>query len=88
MTKRTDIVVVDEHYQKNYEYALAQPAGKNFNAEFKPELTPKEMLRLGVFGGNYFQAVPKEFPGDWFDVKVCAVSDVWSGLKFLKRRAR
>lgn len=26
-------------------------------------------------------------PSGWVDVKVCAVSPVWSGLKFLKRRA-
>lgn len=25
-------------------------------------------------------------PLDWVDVKVCAVSEVWSGLKFLRRR--
>jgi hypothetical protein len=25
-------------------------------------------------------------PTGWVDVKVCAVSDVWSGLKFLRRR--
>ena len=26
-------------------------------------------------------------PTGWVDVKVCAVDDVWSGLKFLRRRA-
>lgn len=26
-------------------------------------------------------------PTGWVDVKVCAVSDVWSGLKFVRRRA-
>ncbi len=25
---------------------------------------------------------------DWVDVKVCAVSEVWSGLKFLRRRKK
>jgi len=25
------------------------------------------MLQLGIFGGDYFQEVPNEFPNDWFD---------------------
>lgn len=60
-------VVVNESYQTGYEYALIQPAGKNFSSDFMPELTPKQMLQLGVFGGDYFQDVPNEFPADWFE---------------------
>lgn len=59
-------VAVDEEYQQGYEYILTEPEGKNFDPAFRPDLTPKEMLGLGVFGGAYFTAIPKEFPKSWF----------------------
>lgn len=59
-------IAVNEQYQKGYVYYLSEPAGKNFREDFSPDLTPGEMLHLGIFGGNYFNAVPKEFPPEWF----------------------
>lgn len=65
MTK--NIIHVDEPYQTSYAYPLDAPMGRHFAADFTPDLSPKAMLQLGVFGGDYFKVVPVEFPADWFD---------------------
>jgi hypothetical protein len=58
--------------QKNYCYTLTEKPHKNFDLRFKPELTPKQMLRLGIFGGKYMTDCGKEFPKDWFaKAKLC-----------------
>ena len=59
-------VVVNDKMQKGYEYFLSEPMGKNFAKNFKPDLSPKEMLELGVFGGKYMTDCEKEFPKDWY----------------------
>ncbi|GMX58500.1 MAG: hypothetical protein MCSN_1540 [Candidatus Microsyncoccus archaeolyticus] len=59
-------VIVNDKMQKNYTYLLVEPMGKNFDPRFKPDLTPKQMLALGVFGGVYMRDCLKEFPKDWF----------------------
>ncbi|MCB9756932.1 MAG: hypothetical protein H6753_00735 [Candidatus Omnitrophica bacterium] len=69
---RHRIVIVNDHMQKNYHYQLVQPMGKNFDQAFKPELSPQQMLSLGVFGGKYMTDCVKEFPSTWFKkAKLC-----------------
>ncbi|HKL23124.1 MAG TPA: hypothetical protein VJ895_00045 [Candidatus Nanoarchaeia archaeon] len=58
--------IVNDKMQEKYVYFLTEPTGKNFDSEFKPELTPKEMLKLGVFGGVYMRDCKREFPKSWF----------------------
>lgn len=58
---------VNDSMQQGYSYALSAPVGKEFGEGFEPELTPKEMLALGVFGGKYMTDTQDEFPKDWFD---------------------
>jgi hypothetical protein len=67
------IVKVNDKMQKGYRYELTAPVGRNFDPEFRPELTPRQMLRLGVFGGKYMTDTRKEFPASWFvDAKLAA----------------
>ena len=59
-------VVVDDRMQQGYRYVRTAPMGGAFDPAFKPELTPKEMLELGVFGGKYMTDCRAEFPASWF----------------------
>jgi hypothetical protein len=59
-------IVVHDSLQDGYEYVLTEPEGKHFDPDFKPELTPQEMLELGVFNGNYFEVGQTELPKKWF----------------------
>jgi len=67
------IVIVNDKMQKNYRYALSKPTGRDFHPEFRPELTPRQMLELGVFGGKYMTDCREEFPASWFSrAKLCS----------------
>lgn len=65
-------VIVNDLMQQGYTYYLSEPIGSNFDTEFKPELTPFEMLEMGVFGGKYMTDCKDEFPEKWFkNAKLC-----------------
>jgi len=60
-------IVVDDLMQTDFVYFLTEPVGRNFHPDFEPDLSPAEMLRLGVFGGKYMTDCLREFPAEWFE---------------------
>ena len=58
----TGKVVVNDRMQQGYTYYRTAPVGRGFALGFAPELTPKRMLALGVFGGKYMTDCGGEFP--------------------------
>ena len=56
-------VIVNDLMQRNYFYYLTEPTGTNFDPKFLPQLTPQQMLEMGVFGGKYITDCRDEFSG-------------------------
>ena len=70
---KKQIVVERDLMQMGYVYFLTEQVGKNFHSEFRPQLSPKEMLELGVFGGKYMSDCTSEFPVDWLEkARLCS----------------
>ena len=70
---KKQIVIERDLMQMRYVYFLTEQAGKNFHSEFRPQLSPKQMLELGVFGGKYMSDCTSEFPVDWFEkARLCS----------------
>ena len=66
-------VVVNDRMQQGYVYLRTEPEGERFHPDFRPQLTPAELLKVGVFGGRYMTDCRVEFPGEWFEgAKLCA----------------
>ena len=63
---RATVVTVNDLMQKGYTHTLTCKEGEDFAPDFKPDLSPKEMLELGVFGGKYMTDCRDEFPASWF----------------------
>ena len=65
-------VIVNDRMQRGYSYLLLARTGRDFDAGFEPELSPRELLALGVFGGRYMTDCRAEFPASWFaKAKLC-----------------
>ena len=63
---RKRVVAVNDKMQKGYRYILTAGVGRSFHPDFKPQLTPAQMLALGVFAGKYLTDCRREFPASWF----------------------
>ncbi|WDE00785.1 hypothetical protein [Thalassomonas actiniarum] len=60
------MIIVNDKMQQGYRYQLSAPEGHEFSTDFLPQLTPQQMLELGVFGGKYMTDCRQEFPNSWF----------------------
>ena len=87
MTSKSAVILVDDSVQTGYTYTLNEPAGRNFDPVFTPDLTPKQMLELGVFGGDYLKDSQKEFPGDWFTDAKLSISGYDKQLNYFGVKA-
>jgi len=59
-------IVVSNKDQRDYVYKLAKRVGSWPEYPlFKPELTPGEILKLGVWGGKKFNDCFRELPREW-----------------------
>jgi hypothetical protein len=69
---KTRRIAVNDLMQSGYVYLLTEPKGRNFHSDFRPELSPEELLRLGIFGGKYMTDCRPEFPPEWYEnVRLC-----------------
>jgi hypothetical protein len=57
---------MNDTMRAGYTYERVVPPGRGFAEAFEPELSPAEMLRLGVFGGKSMTDCRREFPKSWF----------------------
>ena len=104
MRRNLRLVTVNDKMQRGYRYPLVVPTGRNFDPAFRPELTPKKMLELGVFCGKYMtEGVPSQLVHTgqvvnelprllpqlfWRGCQSAAVSLAGEGLDSSRRSAR
>ena len=81
------LITVDDQMQTGYQYRRTEPAGQGFHPGFMPQLTPAQMLRMGVFGGKYMTDCRDEFPAHWFEKAKLSPSRADHELNFFAVKA-
>lgn len=81
-------IKVHDKMQTGYSYKLSAPYGKDFDPDFKPQLTPKEMLKYGVFEGKYLNDCRDEFPLEWFSSAKLSPERADPSVNFFKIKSR
>ncbi len=61
------IIKINDLMLTDYSYKLTEPVGQNYHPDFKPEYTPPEMLKFGVFERKYLNDCTDEFPKEWYE---------------------
>ena len=86
--KKGKRIHVKEKKKKDYHYYLSADYGKNFDDNFKPEITPKRALELGVFEGKYINDCKNEFPREWFEHAKFSMNKPDPSLNYFKTKSR
>lgn len=79
-------IIVNDKMQQGYSYELSEPEGKNFAPDFRPELSPQQILEYGAFEGKYITDCRKEFPADWFENARLSPARADAEKKLLRRK--
>lgn len=82
------MIIVNDKMQKDYSYSLSAPEGKDFAPDFTPDLSPKQMLEMGVFEGHYLNDCQNEFPTHWFANAKISLEKPDVSLNFFKIKSR
>ncbi len=87
MPTKKKIITVNDKMQRGYRYERVAAAGRSFDPEFQPQLTPAQMLKLGIFCGKYLTDCRKEFPESWFARAKLATGERDCSLNFFGIKA-
>ena len=79
MTAMKKNVIITDRMQRGYVYWRTSRSAGTSRRGSRRISTPKEMLRLGIFGGKYMTDCQEEFPRSWFARASCAPSGMTRG---------